>query len=374
MPRWSGLSCAFRRWEPPRELSARAKLAAKAALAAGISWQLALLFPSSVDQYAYYGPLGAVLAMYPTVASSAQAAAQTVLGLFLGATSALAVDLLLPTTAMTVALLIGLGMLAGALKWVGEQRAWVPIAALFVFTIADPGSVSYVVGLVGLTLIGVTVGTVVNLLVFPPLHLRESRRALRALQDVVSEQLDDIAEGLERNEVPDPDDWERRTRAMSPTVSTMHQALHDRVRSARGNPRARRYRQDSEDQHRQARALQRVALLVEDLVGVLAETEGQNVPALPFDERARFECAAATRRLAELARAFADGTQQGESRGAAYEALERLETSVAGDPLAGGSDPFVVGSIVTTLRRCLGALAGGGGAWAITQDRPAPFR
>jgi uncharacterized membrane protein YgaE (UPF0421/DUF939 family) len=361
------------RWLPPG-LSSRTKLASKAAVAAALSWQLALLFPSSIDQYAYYGPLGAVLAMYPTVQSSLQAAGQTMLGILLGAGIALLVDLFLPTNSLTVALLVGLGVLAGALRWVGEQRAWVPITALFIFTIADPGSVAYAVGYAGLTLIGVAVGSLVNFLLFPPLHLRESRRALLALQETVAEQLEDIAEGMERNEAADPDDWSRRTRALSPTVSSMHEALFELRRSARANPRARRYRTQTDEQARQANAFQRIALLVEDLVDVLAEVEQQNVPALPLDRNARRDCADAIRRLADFARVFADGQEQEEARREAYGALERLEDSVAADPRAGGSDPFVVGTVITTLRRCLSALVTGGGTTSIERGRSRLFR
>lgn len=357
----------------------RVKLAVKAALAAGVAWQLAQLFPDSIAAYAYYAPLGAVLAMYPTVASSLQAAAQTVLGVVLGAVIALTVDLFLPTNALTVALLVGAGILAGLLRWLGEQRSWVAITALFVFTIADPESVSYPVAFAVLTLVGVSVGTTVNFLVFPPLHLRESRRAVRALQDIVCAQLAELAEGMEHNEVPDPDNWERRTRALAPTVSTMHHALSDLARSTRGNLRARRHRADAARHERRGQAFQRMALLVEDLVHVLAEVERADVPALPFDRTVRLHCAAAMRRLADLAGAWepdsdADPADLDAAIQAAYEAVERLEDAVSADPGYGGSDPFVAGSVVTTLRRCLGALVVGGGPPAIEQNRARLFR
>jgi uncharacterized membrane protein YgaE (UPF0421/DUF939 family) len=357
----------------------RVKLAVKAAFAAGVAWQLAQLFPDPISRYAYYAPLGAVLAMYPTVASSLQAAAQTVLGVVLGAVIALTVDVFLPTNALTVALLVGGGILAGLLGWVGEQRSWVPITALFVFTIAEPESVPYAAAFVVLTLVGVGVGTTVNFLVFPPLHLRESRRAVRALQEIVCEQLEELAEGMEHNEVPDPGSWEWRTRAVAPTVSTMHHALSDLARSTRGNLRARRHREDAARHERRGQAFQRMALLVEDLVTVLAEVEQSDVPALPFDRIVRLHCAVAMRRLADLARAWdadsdADPADLEARVRAAYQAIEEVEDAVSADPSSGGSDPFVAGGIVTTLRRCLGALVVGGGPPAIEQNRSRLFR
>ncbi len=370
-------SWLVRQWQSPWGIGQRAKLAAKAALAAGIAWQATELFPSSIERYAYYAPLGAVLAMYPTLVSSLRAAVQTVLGILIGATIALVVDLFLPTSSLTIALLIGAGILAGTLTWLGEQRSWVPITALFVFTISDPGSISYAVGYVGLTLIGVTIGTAVNFLLLPPLHLRQSRQTLQSLQDIVSDQLQDIAEGLENNERPDTDDWERRTRQLSPMVSTMHEALSNLSSSARGNPRAWRHRHDTERQERQGEAFQRMALLVEDLVSLLAEVEGHDVPALPFNDKVRLEAAAAMRRLADLTRGWTEGITEAELDRlitAAADAVVRLEDSVVEDPRSGGSDPFVAGSVVTTLRRCLGAMITSAGRSSVEKHRSRLFR
>ena len=357
----------------------RVKLAVKAALAAGVAWQLAQLFPASISQYAYYAPLGAVLAMYPSVASSLRAGTQTALGVVLGASIALAVDLFLPTDALTVALLIGGSICAGLIRWLGEQRSWVPMTALFVFTVGEPGSLAYAVGFVSLTVVGAAVGTTVNFLVFPPLHLRESRRAVEALQEIVSEQLEELAEGLEHSEVPERETWEERTRAVAPTVSTMHHALSDLASSTRGNLRARRHRDDTARQERRGQAFQRMALLVEDLVNVLAEVEQTDVPALPFNDVVRLRCAVAMRTLADLA-----GSWDADNRAndddveakvtAACRALEELEDAVVADPSSGGSDPFVAGSIVTTLRRCLGALVVCGGPVAIERNRARLFR
>lgn len=352
----------------------RLQLTLKAALAAGISWQLALLFPSSVEEYAYYAPLGAVLAMYPTVSSSVHAAMQTVLGILLGASIALGVDAVISANALTVALVIGAGILVGALKWLGEQRGWVPLTALFVFTIGDPGSPSFVVGYVVLTLIGAGVGTLVNLLVFPPLHLRQSRRALSALQEVVIDQLEDLADGLEQNEHPDPEAWQQRTLGISPAVSTMRGALADLDLSRRSNPRARRYQQTSDRQARQAQAFSRLARLVEDLVDLFEETEQQDVPALPFNDKVRFDAAAAMRRLATLAQVWVDEGEVDAATDAACDSLERLENAVVADSRSGGADPFVASSVVTLLRRCLGALVNCGGDTAIARNRSRLFR
>jgi hypothetical protein len=108
--------------------------------------------------------------------------------------------------------------------------------------------------------------------------------------------------------------------------------------------------------------------------------EQSDVPALPFDDIVRLRCAVAMRRLAELARSWdadgdqADGDDVEAKVTAACHALEQLEDAVVADPGAGGSDPFAAGSIVTTLRRCLGALVVCGGPVAIEQHRARLFR
>ena len=56
----------------------------RAALAAALAWQVAVLLPPAMAQYAYYAPLGAVIAVHPTVADSAAAAWRTVLAILLG--------------------------------------------------------------------------------------------------------------------------------------------------------------------------------------------------------------------------------------------------------------------------------------------------
>src|SRR4051794_2854069 len=56
----------------------------RAALAAAMAWQVAILLPPPLAGYAYYAPLGAVIAVHPTVADSASAAWRTVVAILLG--------------------------------------------------------------------------------------------------------------------------------------------------------------------------------------------------------------------------------------------------------------------------------------------------
>ena len=63
---------------------ARILLALKTSLAVALSWVVAQRMPGVIDDYPYYAPLGAVIAVHPTVADSAAAAWRTVVAILLG--------------------------------------------------------------------------------------------------------------------------------------------------------------------------------------------------------------------------------------------------------------------------------------------------
>ncbi|WP_324275417.1 hypothetical protein [Blastococcus brunescens] len=112
----------------------------RAALAAGVSWQLAVLLPGALSEYAYYAPLGAVIACLPTVADSASVAWRTVLAILLGGGIAVGVhEIARPVpTALTLALVVALGI--GVEQWrvLGSNASWVTVAALFTLTLGKP--------------------------------------------------------------------------------------------------------------------------------------------------------------------------------------------------------------------------------------------
>jgi uncharacterized membrane protein YgaE (UPF0421/DUF939 family) len=56
----------------------------RAAVAAALAWQVAVLLPPMLSDYAYYAPLGAVIAVHPTIADSASAAWRSVLAILTG--------------------------------------------------------------------------------------------------------------------------------------------------------------------------------------------------------------------------------------------------------------------------------------------------
>ena len=85
----------------------------RAAVAAGLAWQVAVLLPPMLSDYAYYAPLGAVIAVLPTVADSASAAWRSVLAILTGFALSVVVYELTEAVldALTVAAIVALAVL-----------------------------------------------------------------------------------------------------------------------------------------------------------------------------------------------------------------------------------------------------------------------
>ena len=115
-------------------------LAAKAAVASGIAWAVAL----AVDPHSrpYFAPLAVILIVQPTVYNSLSRAFQRVVGVVLGVAAALAVSHFLPLNGWSIAIIVFAGLLLGWSIRLGPQGVvQVPISALLVFAVggATPG-------------------------------------------------------------------------------------------------------------------------------------------------------------------------------------------------------------------------------------------
>ena len=96
-------------------------LAAKAAVAAGIAWAVALL----VDPHSrpYFAPLAVILIVQPTVYDSLSRAFQRVVGVVLGVTAALAVSHFLTPSGWSIAIIVFGGLLLGPGPSVSAPKA-----------------------------------------------------------------------------------------------------------------------------------------------------------------------------------------------------------------------------------------------------------
>ncbi|NEK59458.1 hypothetical protein GCU56_16490 [Geodermatophilus sabuli] len=247
----------------------------RAAIAAALAWQVAVLLPPLLSDHAYYAPLGAVIAVHPTVADSAGAAWRTVLAIMLGFGLAVLVHEATPglPRALTIALLVALAI--GVERWraLGQQAGWVTFAAVLMLTVGadDPGA--YVLRYAGLTLIGAAVGVLVTSVLFPPLQLTQAVEQIDRTRDTIAGHLEQMAVRLARDQVPSPEEERRLTAVLGPELDRMRraEALVERARQA--NPRAGRWQQAAVRIRAESRALDRVAVLIDDLTALVAELQ-----------------------------------------------------------------------------------------------------
>ena len=249
---------------------ARLLLAAKTALAVGIAWIVARFVPGVADDYPYYAPLGALISMSPTLMSSARKGVQTLVSLTIGIVLAGAVIVLAEPNVVTIALVVGVGSLIAGSRWLKAGGEYVPVAALFVLIVGGQDADSYSVGYVVQMTVGIVVGLVVNLSIFPPLTVGTAAARLGALRTMLARHLDEMAEALDESWPPEHEDWAGRSDALRETSDGVRVALLDAVESRKGNPRARLNKRDLDADYSDLYDLESIAFYVRDLTEVLS--------------------------------------------------------------------------------------------------------
>lgn len=339
------------RWRDAIARHPRLPRAVKAALAALLAWLVVQPLGGAADEYPYYAPLGAVIAVSATVADSIKASVQGVAAIVLGATFAVAAAAILPT-AIGLAVVVLLGTLVSGWWRFGAMGDWVPIAALFVLIIGSSGLVDYLVGYVLLTGLGAAVGVAVNT-AMPPLPLIPGDREITAARRALADQLDDLADAL-RSEPPlDREQWLARHHDMRPRARAMGRLVAQAGQVRRVNWRARRWQEWADSQAEHARALERLSLVIDDLSSLLAETEHADLEVVALGPRLRGPAADAMEAVAALLRdgAERDGEPTQESRDRAAAAVDALTEAVADRMRAGVTEVLAAGAIVTALRQ-----------------------
>lgn len=216
---------------------ARILLALKTSLAVALSWVVAQRMPGVIDEYPYYAPLGAISAMYPTVLGSVRAGLQTVAGIALGIMLAAGVLLVGEPNLVTVSVAVGLGVLLAGIRRLGAGAEYVPVGALFVLIVGGQDAEGFSAGFLVQMSVGVAIGLIVNVTVFPPLDFRTARLQLDRLQNVVVDYLEDVSGELAEPGTTGGRDWRQRNHALVRITGEVREAVDESARSARGNPR-----------------------------------------------------------------------------------------------------------------------------------------
>jgi uncharacterized membrane protein YgaE (UPF0421/DUF939 family) len=334
----------------------RFPLAVKCAVAAALAWLLVLPLGGVADDYPYYAPLGAVVAVGTTVVSSLRASVQGVAALLLGAALSIGVGLLSLPEVIAVASVVGFGTLLAGWRFLGDMASWVPISGLFILTIgrAEPGD--YAVAYVGLTGLGAGVGVLVNAAV-PPLPLTAASATQSVLLETLASQLDDLADGLLQDRLLTPQEWEMRTWAVEPQHERMRRMVEEAAEARRANWRARRWRETADRQYSLARALEQLSFMVENITGLVVEHEHAQRRRLVLGPTLRPPTAAALHAMAVVLRSVQGAAAEPEALTRADRAVRELEEAVRDVRGRTEDDLFSAGTLVTALRRGISALA-----------------
>lgn len=331
--------------------ASRVALAIRTAIAAAIAWYLAPYVPFAEADYSYYAPMGVLVSMYPTLARSARSGFQTLLGLAIGialGVGGVALTWLGAPGIVALALVVGVGVWLGGIESLDAGRDWIAMAGMFVLLFGgrtpDDFSISYLVTMA----FGVVVGLVVNVLLFPPLFLRDAAERLSSLRDAASRHLHDIADALESDDLS-TDHLDEIVRDLHETVDSVTQAVEDADESSQANPRARGRADDRDLNRRRLHALETTVFSIRDLADVLARVGGREVA-----EPAPDLLAAAIHRAADLVGEPLGSDSVAEQLDAAMAALDRYTARI--DAVTSGADAHAAPSGVAedlTAALCL---------------------
>jgi len=328
-------------------------MAVKASVAATLAWVVASRLPGAVQEYAFYAPFGAVAVTYPAVSRSAIEAVRALAAIMLGAALGVVASHLPGPGVVAVVAAVGIGVLLAGVPWLGDERAYVPIAAIFVLFVGGQDEIFYAASYAGLFVLGAACALGVNALA-PSLPAERADRAIGTLRRACTGHLRAFAAALDpTHAVGDPPDRTGLTRALGEA----RRAVEELEQTARGNRRARRDPAAVARRTDEFRALQRVVGLVDDLHGLSGDAPwGTTFETVP--DELRRPLSVALRELAATTAEAASADAGPARRADADEALVRLAEALRAYESEVGPDAvtLVVATVLTTLRRSLSAV------------------
>ncbi|MGW7379053.1 FUSC family protein [Streptomyces sp. NPDC054794] len=254
-----------RRWQPP----------VRAAAAAGLAWVVCGTAFGSHSPYP--AALAALLITESSAFRSLVAAAQYAAGCALGILVAVPAAILVGPTLPALCIVVFASIVLAGYDRLGQHGVHVPITALFAFAMARSHLWDDLAPHVIETAVGVVIGTAVNAVLFPPLHLRSAERALDDLRGRLSRVLELLARALREQRPPREllgDDWTARlTDAVTRADTELIAARESRRWNLRSAARTSVWHLD----HTVLDTLARVADRARD-VGQLLEEESKSGP------------------------------------------------------------------------------------------------
>ncbi len=334
---------------------ARSAHALKVAVAAALAWMLIAPFDGVADEYAYYAPLGAVVSIAGTVASSLRATLSSIAAIALGAVPAIAALALSGPGALSLALVVLVGAWLASWERLGASASWVPVSGLLILIIGASDPWRFAGAYLGLVAFGAFVGLAVDT-VWPALPLRSTQRAIDRLRETLAVQLHDLADGVRTQPLPDRAAWAGLRRDIDVHAEQMDAMLAEAREAQRINWRAARWRRTAEDQYEQARALKGLSFFVEDIYDLVAGNERSDLQDVALGPDLRPTAARALEATADALIVTTGLEEIGRwetARDMTEEYADLVVTRRDGSP----HEFFAAGALVNALRRALASLA-----------------
>ncbi len=302
-------------------------LAGKAAVASALAWSIALAIPGEASQYPYYAPLGALLAMYPTVAGTLKAGLQTVAGLTIGIVLAFVAVWAGDPDWLTIAFVVGMGvLLAGALKRTAGGGSGIASAGLFVLVIGND-NLGYSFAYLVQTVVGVGVGLAVSALILPPLNINDAVGQMSRLRRTAARQLQEMGEALEEDWAADDPRWAQRRADLAASARNAREALHYAQESGKGNVRRRLHPRDLERDYRHVEVLEVVASHTLNITNLLQDALHGTQREHPLPETLRQPLREAFTTVGNVLDLWTVGENDAETLPTAEDALQVLSTA-----------------------------------------------
>ena len=208
----------------------------KTAVAAVIAWVVASDLVGLPQ--AFLAPWSALLVVNTTVYRTFSQGAQQVTATVAGVLLSWAVGNVLGMSTVGVSVLIVIGLVLGQQRWFRSNATAVAATGVIVLTTGYSTQDQLLLDRLVDTAVGIVVGLLVNLVVWPPLRDYSAARAIDAVDDGVATLLSDMAHGLRGDcDADTVADWVDRTRDLDEELDQAWALLRQARESGRLNPR-----------------------------------------------------------------------------------------------------------------------------------------
>jgi uncharacterized membrane protein YccC len=207
----------------------------KTVMAAVIAWVLAVHVFGIAQPF--LAPWAALLTVHATVLGTVRRGVEQVGASVIGVLVAFGAGQLFGAGALALAVVVLVGLSVGSIPRVRIDATTAAATALVVLTTGYSGDGGMLASRLLDTGIGIAVGLLINLAVWPPLRDRGAASAIDQIDDRIGDLLRDIAAALRSDRGPAVDEWVARTREVDEDIDEAWRVLGEARESGRLNPR-----------------------------------------------------------------------------------------------------------------------------------------